>query len=214
MTSRFETGQPYRERMITMSNTLLKLKWAKCWLVSTTSTVQMLRRWIVVTRWWGNFCRKCNCIGWVMIVWIPTNWSLGSRYGFWLAITCKLHTFIYLVCLAVVQALYRPLVLSLNQLTISLCSNGCTRVTATYCILPPHPHIILNGGSEAIQSCGEHISCNHLCLKWGRRTWGCMILYHKASDWAASILFTCSPLDRYGGGGCCLNRHNGGCRGC
>ena len=54
---------------------------------------------------------------------------------------------------------------SLNELTISVCSHGCTSDTVTFCILSPHPHTVLSGGSEAIQSCGEDISCNHLCLK-------------------------------------------------
>ena len=54
-----------------------------------------------------------------------------------------------------------------GQLTVrfSLCPLGCTGDTVTHCILPPHPHFILSGGSEAIQSCRRDILFNKQCLK-------------------------------------------------
>ena len=59
----------------------------------------------------------------------------------------------------------QPLELSPNQLTISLCSHGCTGDTVTHSILSPHPHIVLSGGNEAMQSHGGDIVSDHLHLK-------------------------------------------------
>lgn len=53
------TGMGNNGMIINEYNTLLKLRWGKRWLVSTTSTVQTLMR-LQHTRRWGKPCQKNN----------------------------------------------------------------------------------------------------------------------------------------------------------
>ena len=142
-------------------------------------------------------------------------WSVVNARGLVVIITSILYIHVFNPIpvngqLASVLVLLLP---SEIQLTInfSLCCHGYTGATTTHSILHPDPHFILGWGSEVIQSCRQDIAWKHLCLKMGLRFSNTMILHHIASDWAAPIISGCSPLYRYGGGGCCLDSQTGRC---
>ena len=145
--------------------------------------------------------------------------------GNWSAAICLclvVFLLIFVQCLIAFSSISGPLMMPIyisRNHSISSPSGSVCIYTVVLGTLWPTPSTALIThksylveGARQFRVTEKILLSTNCAFKFRYRDRGDTILHHVAHDGAASIFLACIPMDRYGGGVCCHNKHIGGCR--